>query len=100
MRSISKDSAIAFINKKYFKRNNTEVTVYNDKSCLWLHGNCIATKEGEEIRITNCEYFTATTKERLNAILYHVSHGQHKIYQKKGIWYLKNKEWNGSLISI
>ena len=62
---------------------------------LKLHGNTIAIlNELNELFITNCGWFTNTTKERLNAL------PNVCIYQKNWIWYLNGKEWNGKLTQI
>ena len=51
MRKITEESINAFLNRTKFKKQNMEVTIYNDKTCLWLHGNCIATLENNELFI-------------------------------------------------
>lgn len=61
------------------------------------HGNDIAYQYNNPERtlsITAAGWLTNTTKERLNA-LPNVS-----ILQKKGIWYLNGKQWDGEFIDI
>jgi hypothetical protein len=94
MRQITIESVDAFNNNRPFKKSNMEVTVYNDKTCLWLFGNCIATKEGGSIRITDCGWPTVTTKERLNGL------DGVSINQSKGQWYLNGEKWDGRLTTI
>jgi hypothetical protein len=94
MRKITEESINAFLNRTKFKKQNMEVTIYNDKACLWLHGNCIATLENNELFITNCGWESNTTKERLNG-LPNVS-----IYQKNFQWFLNGELWNGELTKI
>mgnify|MGYP006168216465 CR=1 FL=1 len=100
MRNITIESSVAFVNGANFNKSNTKVINENGKTSLLLHGNCIAIKENNKIKITNCNWSTPTTKERLNGVLYYSGFESYKIYQKKGTWYLNNKEWDGSLISL
>lgn len=100
MRKVTQQASEAFMNALNFKSGNTQVIVKNwDKGLavgLYLHGNLIAERftSANVLKITNCDYFTNTTKERLNS-LPNVS-----IQQKAGIWYLNGKEWNGELITV
>lgn len=97
MRKVSKEAAKAFMNAKNFYSSNTTVEVLPNVTILKLFGNAIAYRYNDPERtlsITNCGWFTNTTKERLNAI-----DGVH-IVQKKGVWYLNGKEWGGELINI
>ena len=89
MRKITKEAAHAFLRREKFKLSNTEVTVHGDVVKLWLHGNCIAQKTPLAYTITNCGWFTNTTKERLSGL------ERVTIVQKKGLWYLNDKEWDG-----
>lgn len=97
MRKITKQAVTAFFNGSDFKKDNTEV-FSNTATVMKLHGNIIAIKEGDKIKLSHCGWQTPTTKERLNGILDHILEPRH-IYQKKGIWYWKkDKEfkdgWN------
>ena len=94
MRKITEESVSAFNNNAPFKKQNMEVTIYNEKVCLWLHGNCIATKEGGQLKITNAGWKSNTTKERLNAL------PGVRIQQKNFVWFLNGKEWDGGLTKI
>ena len=74
-----------------------EIEVLPNVTILKLHGNAIAYKYNDPeqtLSITNCGYFTQTTKERLNGL------NGVNIYQKKGIWYLNGVEWSGELIDV
>ena len=81
-----------------FKRDNTQVTIEDDGAvCLKLHGHLIAKRYSDgkrETEITDAGWATNTTKERLNGL------NGVSIYQKKGIWYLNDKEWDGSWITV
>lgn len=95
MRKVTKQAADAFVNEYPFKSKNTTVELKTPQiTKLLLHGNLIAEKIKGKIYICNCGWFTPTTKERLNA-LPGVS-----ISQRKRIWYLNGKEWNGARILI
>ena len=89
MRNITVEAAKAFRSGKYFSRSNTKVTVEDNIIKILLHGNCIAQRTPLAYTITNCGWFTPTTKERLNGL-----RGV-DIVQKKGKWYLNDKEWDG-----
>ena len=97
MRQITKDSINAFINAKEFKRDNTHVEVLPNVTVLKLHNNAIAYRYNDPERtltISNCGWFTPTTKERLNAL------PNVNIYQRNFKWFLNGKEWNGEKIDI
>ena len=100
MRKITKEAVNAFMNAEKFNGSNTRVEIWNwDKSkavLMYLHGNLIAQRflSTGVIQITNCGWFSNTTKERLNGI------PNVNIVQRKGIWYLNGVEWDGNLIDI
>jgi hypothetical protein len=72
------------------------VRVFNDVVKLQYHENTIAIKDRitNKISITNCGWFTPTTKERLNAL------PNVNIVQKNFVWYLNGQEWDGNLTDI
>ena len=99
MRKISKEMSNAFINGKKFKKGNTEVIINNYASCgtltqIFLHGNLIAEDSDEGLKITNANWMSNVTKERLNAL------PGVNIHQKNFKWYLNGKEWDGQMIKI
>lgn len=97
MRQITNDSINAFLNARKFNKQNMSVEVLPNVTILKLHGNSIAFKYNDPkktLSITNCGWFSNTTKERLNAL------PNVKIYQKKFEWFLNDKKWNGELIDI
>ena len=97
MRTITKESINAFLNAQKFNRQNMQVEVLPNVTLLKLHNNTIAYRYNDPektLTISNCGWFTPTTKERLNA-LPNVS-----IQQKSFKWYLNGKEWDGSKIDI
>ncbi len=97
MRKITEQSVNAVMNAKKFSKDNMSVEVLPNVTILKLHNNAIAYRYNDPkqtLSITNCGWFSNTTKERLNA-LPNVS-----ICQKNWNWYLNGKEWNGELIDI
>ena len=97
MRQITNEAIKAFNIGKPFSMGNTTIKVLPNVTVMVLFGNEIAYKYNDPektISITNCGYFTNTTKERLNGI------NGVNISQKKGIWYLNGIEWDGELIDI
>ena len=97
MRQITSDSINAFMNAKPFKRQNMSVEVLPNVTILKLHNNAIAYKYNdpkETLSITNCGWFSNTTKERLNGL------PNVNIYQKNFEWFLNGKKWDGKLIDI
>ena len=97
MRNITIESINAFLSAKKFKKSNMQVEVLPNVTVLKYQGNEIAYRYNDykkTLSITNCGWFSNTTKERLNG-LPNVS-----IQQKNFIWYLNGNEWNGNLINI
>ena len=97
MRKITREAAMAFMEARPFKKDNTEVVVYLNCTILKLFGNQIAYRYNDPDRtlsITTCGWKSATTKERLNAIP-----GVH-IRQGNGKWFLNDVEWEGGLTDV
>ena len=94
MRKITEESVNAFVNGKKFKKANMEIEVIWNKISMYLHGNLIATLEGDHLYITDAGWKSNTTKERLNGILDYF--GLPGITQKNYVWYIGNKKWEGS----
>jgi hypothetical protein len=85
MRKITEDMADAFWNGGSLNRDNTKVFVNKDgENCVQLHNTIIAriTWEGYVV-LNNGDYYTNTTKERLNGVLSHLGMN---IAQKQGAW--------------
>lgn len=90
MRQVTKEITEAFLSGKAKKINNTTT----DGKSLFLFGNKIAEHREDGLYITNCGWFSKTTKERLNGI-----EGV-RIYQAKKKWYLNGNEWDGDWIKV
>ena len=97
MRQITNDSINAFMNARKFNRQNMSVEVLPNVTILKLHNNAIAYKYNDPkktLSITNCGWFSNTTKERLNGL------PNVNICQKNFEWFLNGKKWDGNLINI
>jgi hypothetical protein len=97
MKQITKKAVEKFMNAQSWKQDNTQVKVLPNVTILSLFNNEIAYLYNDPKRtlsITNCGWFSKTTKERLNGIP-NVS-----ISQKKGEWYLNGAVWDGKLIDV
>jgi hypothetical protein len=99
MRKITSEAVGAFQNAGNYKSGNTEVVSERGElgtyqTSIFLHGNEIANDKNGQLTITSSGWKTATTKERLNAIV-----GVH-IQQKAGKWYLNGKEWSGDWVRV
>tara|TARA_R110000764_G_scaffold73226_1_gene149476 strand:- start:648 stop:944 length:297 start_codon:yes stop_codon:yes gene_type:complete len=97
MRKITEKSVNAFLSAKKFNKSNMSVEVLPNVTVLKYQGNEIAYKYNDPkktLSITNCGWFSNTTKERLNGL------PNVHIQQKNFVWYLNGKEWNGNLINI
>ena len=94
MRQITKEAVKSFFNNTNYSKSNTFVN--NNK--FYLHNNLIAEIKDNKLILSNCGWFSNTTKERLNGILEYI--GKPLIYQKNFIWYLNGNKWNGNRIEI
>jgi hypothetical protein len=97
MRKITAQAVQAFENANPFKSSNTQVEVTPNCTILKLFGNPIAYRYNDPERtlsITNCGWFSDTTRERLNGI-----EGV-SVSQSAGKWYLNGVEWDGKLIDV
>ena len=94
--NITRDSVWSFIAERPFNRENMAVTISDNYVSLLLHGNAIAVKDRETggIYITNCGWFSNTTKMRLNYLL-HIFDSPLRITQKNWVWYLGDDQWAG-----
>jgi hypothetical protein len=107
MRKITQQSAQALRNREFFNRDNTKVSfgyVNADTSEvemeMSLHNNIIAEVKGNTLSILDAGWQTATTKERLNGVLYYFNLGH--LFQKDFEWFYMDKErkvipFNGSM---
>ena len=97
MRAITEKAVEHFLNAKPFKESNTEIKVLPNVTVMLLFGNEIAYRYNDPkktLSITNAGWKTNTTKERLNGL------PNVQITQRKKVWYLNGKEWDGELIDV
>jgi len=85
MRKITETIVSAFLRQEPKRLGNTKST----GSALYLHGNKIAEWCGPELWITNANWPTPTTKDRLNAL------PSVRIHQHDWQWYLNGRAWDG-----
>lgn len=91
MRKIESLMNEAVINALNWKSGNTEVkTDLANNSRVFLHGNHIATVGDNFLQLFDGGFRSATTKSRLNALLF--AHGSDdEVFQKKGEWFVSTK---------
>ena len=97
MRKITEQAVRAFESATPIKSGNTRVNVLPSCTIMSLFGNPIAYRYNDPERtlsITNCGWFSDTTKERLNGI-----EGV-SISQSAGMWYLNGVQWDGKLTDV
>ena len=90
VRKIEAQMNNAILNRKDWKKDNTEVIYSPERkaSYVHLHGNHIATVGENYVEVYSCGYKTNTTKSRLNAILTEHGIAGECIYQRKFRWYI------------
>ena len=92
MRKIEQQMNEAILNRKDFRKDNTEVITISDCSFVYLHGNHIATV-GKTLDICDAGWQTVTTKSRLNALLNEFAEGCY-VFQKNFDWFLGDADGN------
>lgn len=95
MRKIERLMNAAITNSKDFKLDNTEVISYTNHSDVYLFGNLIARIGETWIELFDGGWRTATTKSRLNAILWEHGLPGESIFQKNYQWFVNH---NGYII--
>lgn len=90
MSKVSTNAARSFIHRTPRRENNTVVTVQNNFSKMFLHGNQIAWHERDgSTALSMCGWGTLTTRARLNAIL-EAMQSAWRVFQKRGVQYATN----------
>ena len=92
MRKVEQQMNEAILNRKDFRKDNTEVITISDCSFVYLHGNHIATV-GKTLDICDAGWQTVTTKSRLNALLNEFAEGCY-LFQKNFDWFLGDADGN------
>ena len=102
MRKITKRSVLAFLQGRDWMSGNMHISTYTlsegPQTCMYLHGNMIAKIEGTAVSGTltlfDAGWQSATTKERLNGILYTLNLPQ--ISSHDGQWQIDGCDWTGA----
>ena len=89
-RKITQEAVNAFYNNRRFNKSNMSVEITDGQTLLKLHGNTIAGINSQGTWITDADWPTRTTFERLNGL------DDVSIYTKRGQVYLNGEEWDGS----
>ena len=100
MRKIEREMIQAIIERSYFKKANTKVTVVVPKGAdskaemrVYLHDNHIATYTHDgKLWINHCGWKTVTTKSRLNALVKHHLGELSCVYQKNFDWFVRQTD--------
>ena len=95
MRLIEHQMCRAVQHRINWKKDNTQV-IYSpnrEVSCVYLHGNLIATIDKYQVEVYDGGWQTNTTKSRLNALINELCDGYNQgIYQHKWEWYIQDDE--------
>ena len=90
-RKITQEAVSAFYNNRKFNKSNMSVEITdNGQTLLKLHGNTIAGTDYKGTWITDADWPTRTTFERLNGL------DDVRVNTKKGQMYLNGFPWDGS----
>lgn len=96
MRKIEQAIIRALRTGNYLSKGNTEVRFYKDSLTVKLHGNTVAEKEGNKLRLSWCGWYTPTTKSRLNCVLdVFAPEWSARIHKREGIF-----EREGRLVDV
>lgn len=94
MRIIERQMNDAIADALNWRNGNTEVkTDVDNVSRVYLYGNHIATIGENFVQLFDGGWQTSTTKSRLNAICYAHAIAGEGVFQKRGVWYIK--QYNG-----
>ena len=91
MNGITRAACDAFISGEEITRQNMHVHHNGNGqiSRMYLHGNLIAERDGQTVRITLAGWPTPTTRARLNGLL-ELLHVNRRIYQHRNAQYIGN----------
>ena len=93
MRKIEQQMIQAIKDNKDWKSANTRVEYYPDSSssCVYLHGNHIATITDTDVTIYDGGWRSVTTKSRLNSLINDLCDGRmFGVFQRKHQWYIND----------
>jgi hypothetical protein len=97
MRKVTEKIARAFVSESSLSVSNTTT----DGKAVWLHGNKIIERRPDGIWFSLCGWNTATTRERLNGVLYMINasayvstrNGQAFVMCGDKMKYIEDYEW-------
>jgi hypothetical protein len=93
MRKIEQQMCKAIQWRDTWKKDNTQVmySPSREVSCVYLHGNLIATIDKYRVEIYDGGWRSNTTKSRLNAIINTLCDGVNQgVYQHKFEWFIND----------
>jgi len=93
MRLIERQMCRAVQHRINWKKDNTQVlfSPSREVSCVYLHGNLIATIDKYQVEVYDGGWQTNTTKSRLNALINELCDGYNQgIYQHKFEWFIRD----------
>tara|TARA_B100000945_G_C20337848_1_gene575861 strand:- start:80 stop:406 length:327 start_codon:yes stop_codon:yes gene_type:complete len=92
MRKIEREMIQAIIERRDWKKANTEVITSPAYARVYLHDNCIAEYsycKDFQLFVNHCGWETVTTKSRLNSLINFVADPtKNGIYQKNYKWFI------------
>lgn len=91
MRQVTLDICSAFLSKVPSTKSNS----YTDGTTLYLHNNAIAKHTEKGIMVTDADFPTNTTKERLNGLA-ELKYGKRPFHTKNHQLRDNRGEWDGS----
>mgnify|MGYP001310442890 CR=1 FL=1 len=90
MRKIEQKMNAAIKAGKNWGLGNTSVITDSDNiSRVYLHGNHIATVNGDEVTVYDGGWQSVTTKSRLNAIIEEFCAAGDRVFQSDWVWYVQ-----------
>ena len=95
MRLIEHQMCRAVQHRINWKKDNTQVMYSPNRevSCVYLHGNLIATIDKYQVEVYDGGWQTNTTKSRLNALINELCDGYNQgVYQHKFEWFIQDDE--------
>ena len=100
MRLIEHQMCRAVQHRINWRKDNTEVlySPSREVSCVYLHGNLIATVDKYQVEVYDGGWQTNTTKSRLNALINTLCDGYNQgIYQHKFEWFIQDDEVDANI---
>ena len=103
MRLIEHQMCRAVQHRINWKKDNTQVmySPSREVSCVYLHGNLIATIDKYQVEVYDGGWQTVTTKSRLNALINELCDGVNQgVYQHKFEWFINDNTDDRNVIDF